>query len=213
VAAETIPHILEILWTRNFFIEERSFAEIKEAIGILEYYPSNQNLYAALITSKFLRHTGLKGKYKYRQKYPSQKMVLSEDIFPEKLTTALGTEFEKDIEDLRFNFGKSGTCTAFLLRKILEKLIFLAFANNALSDNLKDKNGDFVGLKIMLNLSTIYKVNGKPFLMPKTAKEIGGIKFLGDAAAHDPLANVDMKVIIPVMPFIIIAYEELSKKL
>jgi len=49
--------------------------------------------------------------------------------------------------------------------------------------------------------------------MPKTAKEINGIKFLGDASAHNPLINVEMKTIIPQMPFIITAYEELSKKL
>ncbi len=47
----------------------------------------------------------------------------------------------------------------------------------------------------------------------KTAKEIQGIKFLGDTSAHNPLTEVDMKTIIPQMPYIITAYKELAKKL
>jgi hypothetical protein len=78
---------------------------------------------------------------------------------------------------------------------------------------LKDNKGGFVGLRTMLNLSKMNKVKGKPFLMPKTAEKIEGIKFLGDTSAHNPLTNVSTKTIIPQMPFIITAYEELSKKL
>jgi hypothetical protein len=137
----------------------------------------------------------------------------TEQVFPEKLVKALDRNFGTEIADLNLNYGKSGTCTAFLFRKILEKLIFLTFAKNGLSDQLKDKKGDFVGLKTMLNLATVNKVQGKPFLMPKTAKEIEGIKFLGDTSVHNPLTNVEMKTVIPQMPFIITAYEELSKKL
>ena len=65
----------------------------------------------------------------------------------------------------------------------------------------------------MLNLATAHKIVGRPFLMSKTAKEIESIKFLGDTSAHNPIANVSMKTIIPVMPFIITAYTELSKKI
>lgn len=136
-----------------------------------------------------------------------------EQIFSEKLVKALGKDFENEIKDIGLVYGRSGTCTSFLLRKILEKLIFLTFAQNEISEQLKDKKGDFVGLKTMLDLCTANKVNGKPYLMPKTAKEIAGIKFLGDTSAHNPLTNVDMKTIVPQMPFIITAYEELSTKL
>jgi hypothetical protein len=136
-----------------------------------------------------------------------------EKIFPEQLIKDLGKDFTTEISDLKLNYGVSGTCTAFLLRKILEKLIFIAFFKNNLTNKLKDENGNFVGLKTMINLATTNSVQGKPFLMPKTANEIEGIKFLGDASAHNPLTNVDMETIIPQMPFIITAYEELSKKL
>jgi hypothetical protein len=49
--------------------------------------------------------------------------------------------------------------------------------------------------------------------MPKTKREIEGIKFLGDTSAHNSLTNVEMRTIVPQMPFIITAYDELTKKL
>lgn len=142
----------------------------------------------------------------------ASKTSIHKHIFSEKLIKVIGKDFKTEIRDITLVYGKSGTCTAFLLRKILEKLIFLTFAKNGLSDELKDNNGDFVGLKTMLNLATTKKFQGKPFLMPKTAKKIEGIKFLGDTSAHNPLTNVEMKTIDPQLPFIITAYEELSKK-
>jgi hypothetical protein len=125
----------------------------------------------------------------------------------------LGDKFSEEIADLRWNFGKSGTCSAFLLRKILEKLIFLTFAKNGLENKLKNYQGRFVGLEDMINLASSEKIGGLPFLMPQTARNIKGMKYLGDIAAHDPLTNVDPKTINPQMPFIITAYEELSQKL
>jgi len=49
--------------------------------------------------------------------------------------------------------------------------------------------------------------------MSRTGREIKRIKFLGDTAAHNPLTNVEMNTIIPQMPFIITAFEELAKRL
>jgi hypothetical protein len=208
------PQALKHLWEKKFFDGKyRKFTAIKKEIGKLHCNPSDQTMQAALGAAKYLTRKGQRGNYSYIQKYPSGGTTLNEDVFPEKLAKLLSKDFVTEISDLNLNFGKSGTCTAFLLRKILEKLIFITFAKNSLSDQLKDKQGDFVGLKTMLSLATAHKVKGKPFLMPKTAKEIEGIKFLGDTSAHNPLTNVEMKTIILQMPFIITAYEELSKKL
>lgn len=213
IMIQTAPEALKVLWAKKFFEKERTFHEIKKEVGKLGCNPPDPNLRIALIRAKYLTRRGSKGDYLYIQRYSPKEIVLNEDILPEKLIAALGEEFKTEINDLKLNFGRSGTCTAFLLRKILEKLIFLAFAKNGVSNKLRNKNGNFVGLKTMLNMATICKVHGKPFLMPKTAKEIEGIKFLGDTSAHNPLVNVDMKTIIPVIPFIVTAYDELSKKL
>ena len=209
-----IPTVLNNLWNRGFFKVNRSLGDIKKELNnSLGRNPTDQNLSIALTRAKYLRRSGSKGSYKYIQKFPCSEVLMNEDVLPEQLIQELGKEFETEINDLRWNYGKSGTCVAFLLRKILEKLIFLAFAKNGLDNKLKDSKGDFVGLKIMLNLATSYKISGKPFLLPKTAKEIEGIKFLGDTSAHNVLVNVHMKTIIPIMPFIITAYDELAKKL
>jgi len=140
---------------------------------------------------------------------------IEEDLFSERLMKKLKKDFSIEFKDLRDNFGKSGTCTAFLLRKILEKLIYLTFAKNGIETKLEDKTkvGGLVGLETMINIASSEKVRGIPFLTPKTAKEIKGMKFLGDAAAHNPLINIDTKTIVPQMPYIITAFEELSKKM
>lgn len=208
------PQALKSVWSKKFFDKHRrSFQEIKKELSDLGCNPSDETLHMALKNAKFLTRNGPKRKYTYIQKYASKGISLNDTIFPDKLVNALGNEFETEVTDIRLNYGTSGTCTAFLLRKVLEKLVFLTFAKNGISDQLKDKNGDFVGLKTMLDLCKEKKVSGKPYLMPKTAKEIVGIKFLGDTSAHNPLINVDMKTIVPQMPFIITAYEELSTKL
>ena len=134
-------------------------------------------------------------------------------IFSENVIKRLGPRFKTEIEDIKLVYGKSGDCTAFLLRKILEKLVFLAFAKNGVSERLKDNNGDYVGLKKKLDLCKTNKVKGEPYLMPKTAEKISGIKFLGDTSAHDPITNVEMEEIIPQLPYITTAYKQLLAKL
>jgi hypothetical protein len=65
----------------------------------------------------------------------------------------------------------------------------------------------------MIEVAAREKVDGVPFLIPKTANEIKGLKFLGDTAAHNPLVGVDITSILPQMPYMITAYEELAKRL
>ncbi len=215
MAKQTLPHLLKELWTQGFFSVERNFNAVKAEFSKLGSNPSDANLGMALGGANFLTRRGTFGNYRYIQKYAPKKIALTSEVLPDELMIALGKDFDTEIYDLRFNYGTSGTCTAFLLRKILEKLILLAFAKNGLDSKLEDKtkSGGLVGLSTMLNLATAHKVHGRPFLMPKTAKEIQGIKFLGDTSAHNPLVNVSMKTIVPVMPFIVTAYSELSKKL
>jgi len=170
--------------------------------------------------------TGVQGNYWVVASVPKKKALLlinkanhglidENDIFSDKLVKKLSKNFATEFDDLKHNFGRSGTCTAFLLRKILEKLIYISFAKHRVETKLEDRSkaGGLVGLETMINIASSEKVRGIPFLTPKTAKEIKGVKFLGDSAAHNPLINVDMKTITPQLPFIITAYEELAKKL
>lgn len=163
------------------------------------------------------RH-GSKGFYEYIQKTNAVSKEIEQiehDLFSNVLIKKLGKNFLIELKDLGYNFGKSGNCTAFLLRKILEKLIYITFAKNGLSQRLEDSSGTgkLVGLESMINIASSEKIKNIPFLIPKTAQEIKGIKFLGDVSAHNPLIDVDMKTIIPQMPFIISAFKELAEKL
>ena len=142
-------------------------------------------------------------------------LELEEELFSGQLAKSLSKDFGAELRELRHNFGENGNCTAFLLRKILEKLIIIVFGKNAKAKLLEDKNrpGGWTGLKDMIEIAAREKLNGVPFLVPKTASEIKGIKFLGDTAAHNPLVSVDSTTILPQMPYVITAYEELAKRL
>jgi len=214
VNRNSVPDLLKLLWIEKELEEENSLKGIREKLKAKQCNPSNQNLSMALKSCSFLTRKGKRGNYTYIQTEPSEEITLTENIFPRSLLESLQNQFGAEIFDLKLNYGKSGNCTAFTLRKILEKIIFLVFAKNGIVDKLKNGDGDFVGLKTMVNLATSYSSkSGKPFMMPKTGKAINGIKFLGDTSAHNPLTEVDMETIVPSMPYIITAYKELSKSL
>ncbi len=215
-SANSSPEALEILWKEGFFKAWHNFKDVCEELGKRGNNFSKPELAKALKSADFLTRRGSQGSYQYAQRIPAinkETEKIESELFSAKLITRLGDKFSEEIADLRWNFGKSGTCSAFLLRKILEKLIFLTFAKNGLENKLKNYQGRFVGLEDMINLASSEKIGGLPFLMPQTARNIKGMKYLGDIAAHDPLTNVDPKTINPQMPFIITAYEELSQKL
>jgi hypothetical protein len=143
----------------------------------------------------------------------SRKVIeLQEDLFSPDLTKKLEKLCPQETEELRDVFGKHGNCTAFLLRKILEKLLIVTFAKNGKERLLEDKTrpGGWMGLEAMIEIAAREKHGGVPFLTGKTAKETKGTKFLGDTAAHNPKVSVAMETIVPQMPYIITAYEELA---
>jgi hypothetical protein len=136
-------------------------------------------------------------------------------LFSDDLIGKLKKPLERELGELHENFGRNGDCTAFLLRKMLEKLIIIVLSKENRETLLEDvtRPGRFKGLKDMIEICAQQKVNGLPFLTHKTAQEIKGLKFLGDTAAHNPLVNVDMSTIVPQMPFMITAYKELAQRL
>jgi hypothetical protein len=167
-------------------------------------------LNAALSRVDFITKRGKQGHRLYIQKHAAHTVATTSTALPDDLTNKLRTTFNTEIADLNHNFGVSGTCSAFLLRKILEKLIYLAFMKNGQGGKLQDPAGKLVGLQTMLTLAVTIKVRGKPFMTQKTADAIRPVKFLGDTAAHNPLANVSMKTVEREMAYIITAYSELA---
>jgi hypothetical protein len=128
------------------------------------------------------------------------------------LEKKLGKYFEQEIRDLKLVFNRSGTCTAFMLRKILEKCIFHCFVKYNIVKKIEEENSinKFVSLQNMINIASREKIKQIPILNPKTAKKLQGLKFLGDSSAHNFLTNVEMEEILPQMPYIITALKELT---
>ncbi|MCR4324491.1 MAG: hypothetical protein NUV69_02295 [Candidatus Curtissbacteria bacterium] len=210
---------IKLLWIKGFFNEERALSVVADQIKKeWNHNFSPSDLSKALTKSPFLIRKGKRLAFKYIQKISatSEKIEsVKQNLFSEEVLQKLKKDFRVELKDLNLNFGNSGTCTAFLLRKILEKLVYIVFARNNIGAKIEDKNspGGLVGLEKMLNVAAVEKIRGVPILTPKTAQKIQGIKFLGDASAHNPLVGVDMETITPQMPFIITAYKELTERL
>lgn len=214
--AEKAPDVLRTLWQEGFFTGWKNQEKIAAYLTERGSNFRPDTLRKALTRAQYLIPRKQGGVSEYIQTKPAVSKEVDKvehELFDDGLTKKFGGDFETEIADLHHNFGKSGNCTAFLLRKILEKLIYITFGKHGLGSKLNDRNapGKIVGLETMINTAAQEKVNGIPFLTSQTAKEIRGIKFLGDASAHNPLTQVDMKTIIPQMPFIITAYKELLR--
>jgi hypothetical protein len=208
-----------ILWREKFFSEGRTLRQASDQINEKWGHNfSSVEVSNALSSVSFLRRTGKRGKYKYIQKISPVGIKIADaeqSLFSDDFVKKIEKDFKTELSDLHLNFGSSGTCTAFMLRKILEKMIYLVFSRHSLVSKIEDTGSPnrLVGLEKMLNTATQEKINGIPVLTSKTSQNIRGIKFLGDSSAHNPLASIDMETIIPQMPFIITAYKELSARL
>lgn len=216
--AKTAVEAVSILWEEDFFESPRKLKEISDNLGKRGNNFSTIELSMALKRARYLIRNGRRGAFKYIQKIKAEKkeiLIAKQSLICDGLREKFNKYFKIELADLEYNFGVSGTCTAFLLRKILEKAIYLVFAKNSIIDKLEDKNkpGRLIGLEAMVDTAAREKIGGIPILLPKTAQEIKGIKFLGDASAHNPLTNVDMETILPQMPFIITAYKELAERI
>ncbi len=210
------PKALKILWEEGTFKSWMNQEKVAQILGNRGNNFPVPTLRMALFRAPYLTRRKENSIFEYIQKRPAISKEIANaasHLFDVKLLNQLGKTFAQEVDDLHLNFGKSGNCTAFILRKILEKLIYIAFAKKGLESKLEDKTppGMLVGLNAMVNISSQEKSGGIPFLTPSTAREIKGIKFLGDAAAHNPLVDVDIRTILPQMPFIITAYKELSR--
>lgn len=212
---ESAPWGLKILWEEGFFRKWSSQSKISSELARRGNNFPIGSLRVALIRASHLTKRNNKGISEYIQKKPAIDKSIeasSLELFDDDLLKKLDKAFSHEIQDLYLNFGRSGNCSAFLLRKVLEKLIYICFAHKGLEKKLADKNGSgrLIGLDGMINLAALERVKGMPFLTSKTAQEIRGIKFLGDTSAHNSLVDVDMKTIVPQIPFIVTAYKELA---
>lgn len=148
----------------------------------------------------------------FELEFTKEKLEMKSKVFSDELIKTLGETFTTELKDFNLVYGKSGTLTAFLLRKILEKILIITLRKNGLEDDkLKDNQGKYFGLNSLLEIAASTKIKNEPLLTPHTYGKVDGIKFLGDTAAHNPFVSVEMEEIVPQMPFIITALKELAR--
>jgi hypothetical protein len=208
----SIPSTLKNLWEVGFFSGNKSFAEVEaELASSFGINSTKQAISNALRRSGFLRIKSSAAGQIYVQKYPAKAKSVPQNVVSDALRARLGSPFVTSFRDLDLNYGNSGTCTAFLLRKILEKALRIVIGKHSLELKFQDAAGKYFGLERMIDIASKEKLGGKPILEPKVAGQIQGIKFLGDTAAHDPWIEVESKIIEPQMPFYWVAITQISQ--
>jgi hypothetical protein len=132
-------------------------------------------------------------------------------LLEDALRRHVGVEFSEFVANYE---AKNPFAAAFLLRRMLERLLYLAFDKNNLTDLIRktpgDENSRLKGLEEIIRIAKGPILNGAPILRGQTAGEIKGAKFLGDMAAHHPLGSViNMMGVHSSVPPAEVAYAEL----
>ncbi len=152
------------------------------------------------------------------RKFLREKRKRKVPLFGEELFDRLQRHVGPELMELTSNYeANNPNATAFLLRKILEKLLYFVFSKNRMIDRIKKDltNPAFrlVGLEDMINIAKNEVVDHNRILLEQTANGVLSAKFLGDMAAHSPTASIDKKMIKIAMPFMLTAYCELVAKI
>jgi hypothetical protein len=127
----------------------------------------------------------------------------------------VGPEFSEFISNYE---AKNPFAAAFLLRRMLERLLYLAFEKHSLTHLIRktssDPNSRLKGLEEIIAIANGPILSGNPILRRRTSDEFKGAKFLGDMAAHHPLGSViTMTGVNSSIPPAEVAYGELLAKI
>jgi hypothetical protein len=107
-------------------------------------------------------------------------------------------------------------CTAFLMRKIFEKLLFIILSKSNQQSKIssyRQSNQQLPNLTTLLNWSGQAEINGKHIISPNNLAKIQGSKFLGDVSAHNYLTSVSFEDINNEVSLWRITIKELSLNL
>ena len=186
---------VDYLWQIEWFSEFRKPKEIEDKID-KDFGIYVSNVIPTLKLKKFhkkLRNFPKKG---WRQiKAPKNKGIKKESNLKE-IKECLGSAFEKEIKELEIVSNICPNCTAFLMRKILEKLLFITISksnNKKAIDRIKTSQSRLPNLSELLNIARSSEIDDKHILAPKNIDKLGGSKFLGDTSAHDYLTSVSFE--------------------
>ena len=194
--------LIKMFYTEGFFSEWQSISDVKNEFEKRGFNFSIQLINNSLnnaVRKNILSKKKISGSNKYSQRQPPEIKIKEKEttelnkVFSDITKKKLGERFQQDIRELNVSFTNDcGNSAAFILRKTLEKAIFFVLSTNGKASLMKDSQGKSLGLNSLINLCASEDIKGVSIILPKTAQELLGMKFLGDSAAHDYLANVEL---------------------
>ena len=210
--------LIKMLYSERFFGSWRTMKDVKEKLMERGFNFDDALIGMSLINATrkgVLSRRKNSGRMEYSQRQPPEIKIKESEvkelnkILSDLTAKKLGERFQQDIKELNVAFTYDcGNSAAFMLRKILEKTIFYVLSTNGKGDLIKD-----LGLEALINLCSKEKIKGISILLPRTTKELLGIKFLGDSAVHDYLVNIEVTDINHQLPYWTTAIKELINNL
>jgi hypothetical protein len=205
---------VEYLWKIGWFKDFKSPKEIKDKIeNEFEIYSSN--------IIPILKLRKLKKKIKkfpkgWKQITSSKEKGIKKESSLEEIKSCLGKDFKKEMNELDYVSSTCPNCTAFLMRKILEKLLFIIISKSNKKNNIdkiKASEDRLSNLTELLNIAKLSEINNKHIIPPKNIEKLSGSKFLGDVSAHDYLTSISFEDIQNEISIWRISIKELSSNL
>ncbi len=210
---ENQNEVVDYLWQIGWFKKVRKPKGIQEKIQTFGIY--SENITPTLKLKKF--------KKKIKRFKDGWKEIRAANIKGikktsefEEISSCLGDSFKKEMQELKIVMNNCSNCTAFLMRKILEKLLFIVISKSDRKEDikkLKEKEERLPNLTKLLNLSKNAEINNMHIISPKNINNLEGSKFLGDVASHDYLTDVSFEDIKQEISVWRISIKELSKNL
>jgi len=191
---EKVSDVIDYLWKIGWFKEFRSPKEIKDKI----YEESEiyvENITPILKLKRFNKKIKRFSKG-WRQIRPPKEKGIKKKSNLKEIKDLLGSTFEKEMNELEIVSVYCPNCMAFLMRKILEKLLFITISksnNKNKIKKIKQTQKRLPNLTELLRISSSSEIDDKHILAPKNIDKLEGSKFLGDTAAHDYLTNVSFE--------------------
>jgi len=189
--SEVVDYLWQIGWFSNFRKPKEIETEIDENFGI---YVSN--IIPTLKLKRFkkkIRNFPNKG---WRQIKTSKDKGMKKENNLKEIKECLGSAFEKEVHELEFVSNNCPNCTSFLMRKILEKLLFIVVSKSNKKikiDEIKNSENRLPKLSELLKIAKSSEINNKPIIQPKNLDKLQNSVFLGDVSAHDYLTSVSFE--------------------
>lgn len=176
-AQECKKEALNKLKRMEYRVEDERSKEVRE---LREKFQRSKNLQDLINSAENL------GEYLQDLKIEYEEVGYSGRDEIQGLLGSLGPKFSEEKEELKITYGRCNLSTAFLLRRILEKSLDLAFKQNGFKSKIYH-NGDRKGLKNMLSKAVKSEdEEGNSFIDSSTERRIKKHpKFVGDSAAHN----------------------------